>query len=192
MGLGADRSTGSGCRVARAASGSAVPGCGHRACWSSLRSSSLGFADPARGHPLGRDRRRCCSALPGASSTSSSTPIESRSLEPRQLGVGSGMSQYGWRIGAFFAGVDRAVRCRPQQAGRCGYLACAPLALPAADRALFMGEPKRHRDAQAGQGRARPARSVLGTVRRFPQARGRASSCCCSCWSTRSATRWPI
>ena len=24
-------------------------------------------------------------------------------LEPRQLGVGSGMSQYGWRLGAFFA-----------------------------------------------------------------------------------------
>jgi len=31
------------------------------------------------------------------------------SLEPRQLGVGSGMSQYGWRIGSVLAGSSRSL-----------------------------------------------------------------------------------
>ena len=47
-------------------------------------------------------------------------------LEPRQLGVGSGMSQYGWRIGSAGAGALALVL-----AARVGwataYLACAAL-----------------------------------------------------------------
>ena len=65
-------------------------------------------------------------------------------LEPRQLGVGSGMSQYGWRIGAAAAGALALVL-----AGRLGwtaaYIACAAFALPAMLVGVVMGEPARHR-----------------------------------------------
>ena len=66
-------------------------------------------------------------------------------LEPRQLGVGSGMSQYGWRIGAAAAGALALVL-----AARFGwaiaYLACATFALPAMLVGAVMGEPARHRE----------------------------------------------
>jgi len=66
-------------------------------------------------------------------------------LEPRQLGVGSGMSQYGWRIGAAAAGALALVL-----AARVGwttaYLACAAFALPAMLVGALMGEPVRHRE----------------------------------------------
>jgi MFS transporter, PAT family, beta-lactamase induction signal transducer AmpG len=66
-------------------------------------------------------------------------------LEPRQLGVGSGMSQYGWRIGSAAAGALALVL-----AARIGwtaaYVACAAFALPAMLVGVFMGEPKRHRE----------------------------------------------
>jgi MFS transporter, PAT family, beta-lactamase induction signal transducer AmpG len=66
-------------------------------------------------------------------------------LEPRQLGVGSGMSQYGWRIGAAAAGALALVF-----AARFGwsvaYTACASFALPAMLAGLLMGEPARHRE----------------------------------------------
>jgi PAT family beta-lactamase induction signal transducer AmpG len=66
-------------------------------------------------------------------------------LEPRQLGVGSGMSQYGWRIGAAAASAVALVL-----ADRFGwavaYFACAAFALPAMVVGLIMGEPARHRE----------------------------------------------
>jgi PAT family beta-lactamase induction signal transducer AmpG len=66
-------------------------------------------------------------------------------LEPSQLGVGSGMSQYGWRIGAAAAGALALVL-----AARLGwtgaYLACAVFALPAMLVGVVMGEPSRHRE----------------------------------------------
>src|SRR5262245_547805 len=66
-------------------------------------------------------------------------------LEPRQLGAGSGMSQYGWRIGAATAGALALVL-----AARIGwsaaYLICAAFALPAMLVGVFMGEPARHRE----------------------------------------------
>jgi PAT family beta-lactamase induction signal transducer AmpG len=66
-------------------------------------------------------------------------------LEPRQLGVGSGMSQYGWRIGAAAAGAIALVLA--QRAGwTATYLACAAFALPAMAVGLVMGEPRRHRE----------------------------------------------
>ena len=64
-------------------------------------------------------------------------------LKPRQLGVGSGMSQYGWRIGSAAAGALALV-----VAGRMGwaaaYVACAAFALPAMLTGLIVGEPVRH------------------------------------------------
>jgi PAT family beta-lactamase induction signal transducer AmpG len=66
-------------------------------------------------------------------------------LEPRQLGAGSGMSQYGWRIGAAAAGAVALV-----VAARFGwaaaYFACAVFALPAMLVGVVMGEPVRHRE----------------------------------------------
>lgn len=67
-------------------------------------------------------------------------------LEPHQLGVGAGMSQYGWRIGSAGAGALALV-----VAARAGwhnaYLLCALFALPAMLAGLILGEPKRHQSA---------------------------------------------
>ena len=65
-------------------------------------------------------------------------------LEPRQLGVGSGMSQYGWRIGSAGAGA-LALVVAARSGWEAAYLACAALALPAMLTAFFYGEPTRHR-----------------------------------------------
>jgi MFS transporter, PAT family, beta-lactamase induction signal transducer AmpG len=66
-------------------------------------------------------------------------------LEPRQLGAGSGMSQYGWRIGATAAGALALVLA--QRVGwTAAYAACAVFALPAMLAGVFMGEPARHRE----------------------------------------------
>jgi len=63
-------------------------------------------------------------------------------LEPEQLGVGSGMSQYGWRIGAAAAGATALL-----VAGRWGwdiaYFVCGGFALFAIVTGLVMGEPVR-------------------------------------------------
>src|SRR5678815_3542619 len=60
-------------------------------------------------------------------------------LEPRQLGVGSGMSQYGWRIGSAGAGA-LALVVAARSGWEAAYLACALLALPAMITALVFGE----------------------------------------------------
>jgi MFS transporter, PAT family, beta-lactamase induction signal transducer AmpG len=66
-------------------------------------------------------------------------------LEPRQLGVGSGMSQYGWRIGASAAGA-LALVLAVRYGWAAAYLACTVFALPAMLVGLVMGEPARHRE----------------------------------------------
>ncbi|MFN0038188.1 MAG: AmpG family muropeptide MFS transporter [Burkholderiales bacterium] len=66
-------------------------------------------------------------------------------LEPRQLGVGSGMSQYGWRIGAASAGALALVLAH-RFGWTTAYIACAAFALPAMAVGLVMGEPARHRE----------------------------------------------
>jgi len=72
-------------------------------------------------------------------------------LAPRELGVGSGMSQYGWRIGAAAAGALALVLA--QRVGwTAAYVACAAFALPAMLVALVMGEPPRHREPAKSHG----------------------------------------
>jgi PAT family beta-lactamase induction signal transducer AmpG len=66
-------------------------------------------------------------------------------LEPRQLGVGSGMSQYGWRIGAAAAGA-LALVLAARVGWTAAYAACAVFALPAMLVGWIMGEPARHRE----------------------------------------------
>jgi PAT family beta-lactamase induction signal transducer AmpG len=66
-------------------------------------------------------------------------------LEPRQLGAGSGMSQYGWRIGAAAAGA-LALVLGARFGWAVAYFACAAFALPAMLVGVVMGEPARHRE----------------------------------------------
>lgn len=81
-------------------------------------------------------------------------------LTPEQLGTGSGMSQYGWRIGAFLASTI-ALAGAFYFDWTVGYIACAPLALSAVIVSLFAGEPKRHKV------REWPQRAARGTFAKF-------------------------
>ncbi|CCW15860.1 AmpG permease [Sphingobium indicum BiD32] len=92
-------------------------------------------------------------------------------LKPEQLGVGSGMSQYGWRIGSVAAGALALVL-----AARIGwegaYLACAIFALPAMLTGLLLGEPERHRDPLARRGLGEVWQSIAGPLVEFFQRKG--------------------
>ena len=77
-------------------------------------------------------------------------------LEPRQLGVGSGMSQYGWRIGSASAGAVALV-IAARNGWAVAYAACALFALPAMLVGVVMGEPARRRPPP-------PAMGVVGAV----------------------------
>ena len=87
-------------------------------------------------------------------------------LEPRQLGVGSGMSQYGWRIGSVAAGA-LALVLAARVGWEAAYLACASFALPAMITGLVMGEPKRHRDPTEKKGLAQTWASIVGPFVEF-------------------------
>jgi len=92
-------------------------------------------------------------------------------LKPEQLGIGSGMSQYGWRIGSVAAGALALVL-----AARIGwqgaYMACAVFALPAMLTGLLLGEPERHRDPIARRGLDEVWQSIAGPLVEFFQRRG--------------------
>ena len=77
-------------------------------------------------------------------------------LEPRPLGVGSGMSQYGWRIGAASAGAVALV-IAARSGWALAYASCALFALPAMLVGVVMGEPKRRRPPP-------PPTGILGAV----------------------------
>ncbi|HYL89503.1 MAG TPA: MFS transporter [Burkholderiales bacterium] len=72
-------------------------------------------------------------------------------LEPRQLGVGSGMSQYGWRIGSAASG-GLALVLAAKVGWEAAYITCAAFALPAMLVGLLMGEPQRHREPSKPHG----------------------------------------
>ena len=92
-------------------------------------------------------------------------------LKPYQLGVGSGMTQYGWRIGSVVAGALALVL-----AARIGwtgaYLACAVFALPAMVTGLVLGEPERHREPVSRRGASEIAASIIGPFTEFFQRQG--------------------
>jgi MFS transporter, PAT family, beta-lactamase induction signal transducer AmpG len=72
-------------------------------------------------------------------------------LDPRQLGAGSGMSQYGWRIGAAGAGA-LALVVAARGGWAAAYAACALFAVPAMVVGLVMGEPERHHEIAPPRG----------------------------------------
>ncbi len=92
-------------------------------------------------------------------------------LEPRQLGVGSGMSQYGWRIGAAAAGALALVLAQRFGWG-AAYAACAAFALPAMLVGLVMGEPARHREPAPPHGVGEAIAAYFSPLVEFLQRQG--------------------
>ncbi|HEX9673605.1 MAG TPA: MFS transporter [Burkholderiales bacterium] len=92
-------------------------------------------------------------------------------LEPRQLGVGSGMSQYGWRIGAAAAGA-LALVLAARVGWTAAYLACAAFALPAMLVAVLMGEPLRHREPAKPHGLVEAVIAYLSPLTEFLRRQG--------------------
>ncbi len=112
--------------------------------------ANLAFVDPAAGvGPV-----VTAAILVGVAGATFDIVIDAyriEALEPRQLGVGSGMSQYGWRIGSAGAGA-LALVVAARQGWTAAYLSCALLALPAMIAALVLGEPARRRAPQERRG----------------------------------------
>ena len=92
-------------------------------------------------------------------------------LKPRQLGVGSGMTQYGWRIGSVAAGA-LALVLAARVGWEIAYLACAAFALPAMLTGLVMGEPERHRDPVQRRGMGEAVKAIYGPFVEFFQRQG--------------------
>jgi PAT family beta-lactamase induction signal transducer AmpG len=87
-------------------------------------------------------------------------------LKSYQLGVGSGMSQYGWRIGSAAAGALALIVA--ERAGWTqAYLVCAVFALPAMLTGLFVGEPTRHFLANKATGFSAVLSSITGPFAEF-------------------------
>ena len=92
-------------------------------------------------------------------------------LKPYQLGTGSGMSQYGWRIGAAGAGA-LALVVAARYGWAVAYISCAVLALPAVVTALVLGEPQRRRVESAKRGLGEVWGSIAGPFAEFFQRHG--------------------
>lgn len=93
------------------------------------------------------------------------------SLRPEQLGVGSGMSQYGWRIGSVAAG-SLALFVATTSGWTAAYALCAVFALPAMLTAVVLGEPARHVVRTGARGWAYVQEAVLGPLLEFTRRRG--------------------
>jgi PAT family beta-lactamase induction signal transducer AmpG len=87
-------------------------------------------------------------------------------LKPYQLGVGSGMSQYGWRIGSAAAGA-LALVVAARMGWTAAYVACTLFALPAMLTGLIVGEPARHVVVSEKQSLAALWRSISGPFIEF-------------------------
>ncbi|PEQ13168.1 MFS transporter [Novosphingobium sp. PC22D] len=92
-------------------------------------------------------------------------------LKPYQLGVGSGMSQYGWRIGSAGAG-SLALVVAARSDWHWAYAICAVFALPAILTALVLGEPPRHKVSHERRGMTEIWASIAGPFVEFFQRSG--------------------
>jgi PAT family beta-lactamase induction signal transducer AmpG len=87
-------------------------------------------------------------------------------LQPHQLGVGAGMSQYGWRIGSAAAGA-LALVVAARSGWSMAYMTCAVFALPAMLTALWLGEPARRTVSVPRKGMAELWQSIAGPFQEF-------------------------
>jgi len=92
-------------------------------------------------------------------------------LRPEQLGVGSGMSQYGWRIGSVAAG-SLALFVAVRHGWTVAYALCAVFALPAMLTGLVLGEPARHVVVSTQRGLRQVWSAVFGPLAEFMRRRG--------------------
>ncbi|MFE0500794.1 AmpG family muropeptide MFS transporter [Lysobacter soli] len=92
-------------------------------------------------------------------------------LRPEQLGVGSGMSQYGWRLGSVIAG-SLALYVAARGGWALAYLLCAGLALPALLVGVVLGEPERHIAVSAHRGWRQAWHATIGPLSEFLRRRG--------------------
>ena len=94
-------------------------------------------------------------------------------LKPYQLGTGSGMSQYGWRIGSASAGA-LALWLAARSDWHLAYAACAIFAAPAMLTALILGEPERRQVVATRRGMGEIAASIAGPFAEFFNRKGAA------------------
>lgn len=92
-------------------------------------------------------------------------------LKPEQLGVGSGMSQYGWRIGSV-AAASLALYVAAAGDWSSAYLLCVGFALPAMLTGLYFGEPARHRAPLQKLGLLNISEAVFQPLLEFLKRRG--------------------
>lgn len=112
-------------------------------------------------------------AFSGATYDIVSDAIRIESLAPRQLGVGSGMVQYGWRIGA--AGAGALVLFVATRFGwQAGYASATLFGLAPLAAAWLVGEPARHIEVVTRRGLAAFREAVLGPLLDFARRDGAA------------------
>ena len=92
-------------------------------------------------------------------------------LQPHQLGIGAGMSQYGWRIGSAAAGAV-ALLVAAREGWATAYMVCAAFALPAMLTALSLGEPTRREVVAERRDLGSAWRAIEGPFREFLQRPG--------------------
>lgn len=92
-------------------------------------------------------------------------------LKPEQLGVGSGMSQYGWRIGSVSAGA-LALLVAGSSGWQAAYWICACFAVPAVIAGVWLGEPERRREPTPRRGFAARMAGVVEPLTEFFQRNG--------------------
>ncbi|MGE0816767.1 MAG: MFS transporter, partial [Vicinamibacterales bacterium] len=92
-------------------------------------------------------------------------------LEPRQLGVGSGMSQYGWRVGSAASGA-LALVVAARYGWAAAYSACAVFALPAMLVGAVMGEPPRRLPPKPAAGLVQAVVAYFSPLAEFLKRRG--------------------
>ena len=97
--------------------------------------------------------------------------VRIESLTPRQLGVGSGMTQYGWRIGSAGAG-GIALFVASRAGWSVAYTSVTLFALPALVAGWLVGEPVRHIEAAAKRGLAGLRDAVIAPLADFARRDG--------------------
>ena len=132
--------------------------------------AALGAADPATALPVVAAAANGV-GIAGATFDIVIDAYRIELLEPRQLGAGSGMSQYGWRIGSASAGALALVVAARYGWGTA-YAACALFALPAMAVGVVMGEPGRRRPPEPPRGVVAAVTAYFSPLAEFLRRRG--------------------